>query len=298
MRDEVISERSGTGEREEAGRKPAPRIGWNMVTTQERNVTAWRRQVDTRVRVAGDGPPLVFLHGAYGLQWDPFLDALSQSFTVYAPEHPGTTPGAPDAIKPIDTLWDLVLYYYELFDGLGLRSPAIVGHSFGGMVAAELAATNPERCSKLVLIDAIGLWREDQPVRNWMMTAQTELPKLLFADQEAPMAKMMSAGAQMMRSAPNDAMLDMQIQMMWSLACTGKFVWPIPDKGLHKRLHRISAPTLVVWGKQDGIAAPLYADEFTSRIPNARAEVIDGAAHAPQTEQMETVVRLVREFLS
>ena len=135
-----------------------------MVTTQDRTLTTWRDEIETRVKTAGAGPPVVFLHGAYGLQWDPFLDNLSQSHTVYAPEHPGTTPGAPDALKPLDNLWDLVLYYYELFDELGLDAPAVIGHSFGGMVAAEIAATNPERVSKLVLIDPIGLWRDDHRI--------------------------------------------------------------------------------------------------------------------------------------
>ena len=158
-----------------------------MVATQDRAVSAWRKQVQANVKVAGSGPPVVFFHGAFGLQWDAFLDGLAQTHTVYAPEHPGTTPGAPDSIKPIDTLWDLVLYYYELLDELGLDSPVIVGHSFGGMVAAEVAATNPRRVSKLVLIDPVGLWRDDTPVTNWMMTAQDkrsvriDASKLTFA---------------------------------------------------------------------------------------------------------------------
>ncbi len=97
-----------------------------MVTTQDRTVTAWRKQVQANVKVAGSGPPVVFFHGAFGLQWDPFLDKLAESHTVYAPEHPGTTSGAPDSIKPIDTLWDLLLYYYELFAELGLDAPALV----------------------------------------------------------------------------------------------------------------------------------------------------------------------------
>ena len=270
-----------------------------MVATQDRQVTAWKQQVDTRVKVAGSGPPVVFIHGAYGLQWDPFLDAMAQNFTVYAPEHPGTTPGAPDAIKPIDTLWDLVLYYYELFDGLKLDAPAVIGHSFGAMVAAEIAATNPARVSKLVLFNPVGLWRDDAPVRNWMATPMTDLPRYLFADTNSPMAQMMFAGAAMANGAePTDAMIDMQVQMMWSLACTGKFVWPIPDKGLKKRLHRIAAPTLIVHGKQDGIVPPVYADEFASRIPNARVELIDGAAHLPQIEQQAKVIELVRGFLA
>ena len=108
----------------------------------------------------------MFLHGPYGLEWGGFLDSLAASHTVYAPEHPGTTPGDPDAVKPLDSLWDLVLLYYELLDKLGLDSPAVVGHSYGGMLAAELAATNPASVSKLALLNPIGLWRDDAPVKT------------------------------------------------------------------------------------------------------------------------------------
>jgi pimeloyl-ACP methyl ester carboxylesterase len=263
-----------------------------MVATQERTVSVWRDTVQPRVKVAGNGPPVVFFHGATGLQWDPFLDALAENFTVYAPEHPGTTPGDPDGIKSLDNLWDLVLYYYELFDRLGLETPAVVGHSFGGMVAAEVAATNPERVSKLVLIDPVGLWRDDTPVKNWMVMLPEDLAQVVFADPTGPVAQQTFA-------VPDDvdAQIDARIQMMWSLACTGKFVWPIPDKGLKKRLHRIEAPTMVIWGKEDRLIAPIYAQEFAERIPNARIELIDGAGHLPQLEQQATVVALVRGFL-
>ena len=268
-----------------------------MVTTQDREVRAWRKQVGTRVKVAGSGPPLVFFHGMYGLQWDPFLDALAETHTVYAPEHPGTTPGAPDEIKPIDTLWDLVLYYYELFDELGLDAPALVGHSFGGMVAAEVAATNPGRVSKLVLIDPIGLWRDDKPVRNAMLTAAEDLPALLFADADGPLARMMAAASAPSGDVDIQAMIATRVQMMWSLACTAKFTWPIPDRGLKKRLHRISAPSLIVWGKQDRLVDPAYAADFAAAIPNARVELIEGAGHVPQVEQIAATSALVREFL-
>ncbi len=264
-----------------------------MVATQDRTTRVWRDQIETRVKIAGSGPPVVFFHGAYGLQWDPFLDGLAASHTVYAPEHPGTTPGAPDSLKPLDNLWDLVLYYYELFDALGLDRPALVGHSFGGMVAAEVAATNPERVSKLALIDPIGLWRDDAPVTNWMAVALADLPNYLFANADGPLAQMMRAAAEQ----DGDAAIDMQIQIMWSLACTAKFVWPIPDKGLKKRLHRIKAPTLIVWGKQDRIAPPVYADEFAGRIANSRVELVDNAGHLPHLEQMATVSRMIDDFL-
>ena len=85
---------------------------------------------------------------------------------------------------------------------------------------------------------------------------------------------------------------------MWALGATGKFLWPIPDKGLKKRIHRVSAPTLLVWGKEDRLVAPVYADEFTRRIAGSRVHTVSGAGHAPHLEQPEAVARVVKEFLS
>ena len=264
-----------------------------MVTIHEHTLSVWRGQIQSRVKVAGQGPPLVYLHGAAGLMWDDFLDGLSQTHTVYAPEHPGTTPGDPDAIKPLDDLWDLVLYYYELFDGLGLESPAVVGHSFGGMVASEIAATDPGRVSKLVLLNPIGLWRDDAPVKNWMVMSPDDLGKELFCEPDGPVAKRLLA-------EPEDPeeRITAKIQGIWNLGCTGKFTWPIPDKGLSKRLHRVQAPTLVIWGQQDGIVPAIYAQEFADRISGARSVIVDRAAHVPQLEQLVQVSQLVEEFLA
>jgi pimeloyl-ACP methyl ester carboxylesterase len=81
------------------------------------------------------------------------------------------------------------------------------------------------------------------------------------------------------------------------MATTAKFFWPLPDRGLHKRLHRVTAPTLVVWGEQDGIVSPAYADEFARRIRGARAEVLPRAGHVPQLERLDAVGPMVTEFL-
>ncbi|MGH7987763.1 MAG: alpha/beta fold hydrolase [Candidatus Binataceae bacterium] len=259
-----------------------------MVATAERSLKLWENQIEARVRVAGNGPALVFLHSGYGLIWDEYLDLLARDFTVYAPEHPGTSAGNPDAIKPLEDLWDLILFYYELFDQLELDAPAVVGHSFGGMVAAELAATNNKRVSKLVLIDPLGVWREDSPVRNYMIMPQAEVDPLLFHNPNHPARKLVFA---------NPEEPDSFIRVTWALGCTGKFIWPLPDKGLKKRAHRITAPTLIIWGKQDGLTAPAYADNFRDLIPNSRVELVDNAAHMVQMEQPETVARLTREFV-
>ena len=260
-----------------------------MTTVTDRRVSVWQGQISANVKVAGSGSPVVFLHGAGGLMWNEFLDRLAESHTVYAPEHPGTTPGNPEAIQQLDTLWDLVLYYYEVLDALNLPRAPLIGHSFGAMMAAELAATNPARVSKLGLLCPIGLWRDDTPVANWMIvTPASDLVKLLLCDPEGPLA-------QKMFGHPDT---EATIRMVWSMACTGKFVWPIPDKGLKKRIHRIQAPTLLLWGKQDRLISCVYAQEFAHRIPGARVELIDPAGHLLFDEHPARVAESIEKFLA
>jgi pimeloyl-ACP methyl ester carboxylesterase len=80
---------------------------------------------------------------------------------------------------------------------------------------------------------------------------------------------------------------------MWAMGATGKFIWPIPDKGLMMRIHRVKAPTLLVWGSHDRLVPPVYADEFLRRIPGARLQTID-AGHAPQCEHPAAVADAIR----
>jgi pimeloyl-ACP methyl ester carboxylesterase len=247
--------------------------------------------VPIRVHVRGAGPALVFFHGPWGLTWGPFLDALARSFTVYAPEHPGTTPDEPEPIQHVDGLWDLVLCYDELLEHLKLRDVILAGHSFGAMMACEVAALQPARVKRLVLIDPIGLWRDDAPVVNWMLLSPAEMPAYVFHQPDG-------AAAQALFSVPEDPEQGAlaRTRLTWAMGATGKFIWPIPDKGLKKRIHRIKAPTLLVWGKDDRFVPPVYADEFSRHLTGARLQVVADAGHAPHLEQPEAVARLVREF--
>lgn len=263
------------------------------IQVQEQALSTWADQISLHVQTAGSGPPVLFLHGAGGLTWDPFLDRLAEAHTVYAPQHPGTTPGDPDAVRSLDDLWDLVVLYAETMDRLGLERTAVVGHSFGGMVAAELAANYPDRITRLVLIGPIGLWRDDVPIRNIGSYSAEELPGAIFADPDSELAKQFFA----LPEDP-DAAAEAQARFVWAMGTTlGKFAWPIPDKGLRKRIYRVKAPTLVVWGTDDRLIPPAYAEEFAARIPGARVEYIEGAGHLPQLEQPESVSRLVLAFL-
>jgi pimeloyl-ACP methyl ester carboxylesterase len=259
---------------------------------ESRSVTVWQGRVPFRVHVQGAGPAVVFFHGPWGLTWGPFLDALAREFSVYAPEHPGTTEGQPDAIHEVDSVWDLILCYEELLEALRLSQALFVGHSFGAMVACELAAMRPSLARRQVLIDPIGLWRDDAPVTNWMLLDPKELPAHVFRDPEGP-------AAQALFSLPTDAegAALAKTRLTWAMGCTGKFIWPIPDKGLKKRIHRVQAPTLLVWGTEDRLVPRVYADEFARRLPGARVESIERAGHAPHLEQPETAARLIQPFL-
>ena len=262
--------------------------------TQERTLSVWQDRVRIRILSKGRGPSLVFFHGPWGLAWDPFLDELAQSFTVHAPEHPGTSPDAHDDVYHLDGLWDLVLCYEEVMTALGITSAALVGHSFGGMVACELAAAYPHRARRQALIAPLGFWRDPDRIVNWMMLEPGELRRHIFGDPECEAARLMFPRAE----AQDAAAIAARVRMVWAMGATGKFIWPIPDKGLKKRIHRVEAPTLLVWGDGDRLVPPVYADEFAGRLRHARVQMVASAGHAPQLEQPAAVARAVRDFLS
>ncbi len=126
---------------------------------------------------------MVFLHGAGGLKWDSYLDELAKAYKVYAPFFPGLEGTSGSNELDLRNLWDVVLYYYDLFDLLGLERIDLIGHSFGGMLAAELAATDSRRVNNLLLICAAGLWNEDIPM------PQASFPEDLYYDAQSPVAQ-------------------------------------------------------------------------------------------------------------
>lgn len=261
-------------------------------TITEQTVDVWGGRLEITVKVAGAGSPLLYLHPAAGLAWDPFLFHLASRYTVYAPEFPGTSEGNPYAIHTIDTLSDMVLAYEELVRQLGLERPVVVGQSFGGMLGAELAATFPALPDKLVLLDPIGLWTDIAPTANWIATPPDQLPDLLFDNPTSPAAQAMLV--------PSDDVEQQQAaaaSMVWAFGCTGKFVWPIPDRGLRHRLHRIAAPTLVVWGRNDKLVSVEYADQFHKLIADSTVTVIENCGHIPQVERLDDTVEAVDKFL-
>jgi pimeloyl-ACP methyl ester carboxylesterase len=258
---------------------------------EEKTVTIRQGLFEAKLRTAGSGAPLLYLHGAGGLRgWDASLAALATQFTVYAPSHPGfeTSTG----IEHIDDIIDLVVYYNDFLDALGLEAVHVVGHSMGGMLGAELAALSPYRVRKLVLANAVGLWLDAHPVADFFAMTPDQLAAALWHDPESEVAKAMMA-------VPEDehAQLEAYLQQQQHLATAGKFLWPIPDKGLKKRIHRIQAPTLILWGQSDGLAPVLYAQEFHQRIPGSQVSIMQRCGHMPMYEDPEGFVSIVSAFL-
>jgi pimeloyl-ACP methyl ester carboxylesterase len=251
------------------------------------------RGAKAKVLVAGEGKPVVFLHGAGGLKWDPYLEELAKEYKVYAPYFPGSEGTKRSIELDLRNLWDLVLYYCDLLDALGLESVDIIGHSFGGMLAAEIASTDPKRVKKLILISAAGLWNEEYPIQLSTLTSppQEMLPKL-FYDVNSSLAQ----AAVTMPEDPEErmkAVLEQQIVLAEMLG----YLWPIPDKGLNRRLHRIRANTCIVWGEKDGLIPVRYAYDFQKKIPGSKVEIIANASHLPQLEQLSSVLNITSSFL-
>jgi pimeloyl-ACP methyl ester carboxylesterase len=264
------------------------------VDVRDETVEVWDGRLKLRVKVAGDGPPLLYFHPLPGLVWGPLLDQLARRHTVYAPEHPGTTPGEPQAITQVHTFTELLLVYEETIRALGLDGPGALGQSFGGMVAADLAATFPGLLSKLVLASPLGLWRDDAPIPLVEMVSgpPEDTPKYLFAHPESEAAR-----AAVALPADPELIPKAIAQGTWNVGCTTKFAWPIADHGLGRRLHRIRVPTLLVWGRDDALVPVAYAAEFGSRIADSRVVVIDDCGHVLQVDQPERTWTAISEFL-
>jgi len=246
---------------------------------------------DVEVYEDGDGSPLLFLHGEGGMAWTPYHDALARQYHVIAPVLPGF--GSSTGGNDLQDIHDLIYFYLDLLDRLGLRGLPLIGHGLGGMVAAELAAVQPERFTHLVLIAPLGLWLQDDPVQDFFVMSPPNYAAALYHDPESPVAR---AAAEI--PAEGDPLIQFHLERAKSMATAARYLWPIPNRGLSKRMHRISSPTLIIWGTSDRIASPRYAEAFRERIGGARVEIVEQAGHLPHQEQPDRTADLTLAFLA
>jgi pimeloyl-ACP methyl ester carboxylesterase len=156
------------------------------------------------------------------------------------------------------------------------------------MIAAEVAAHVPKRVERLVLISPFGLWRDDHPVADLFARPYATIDRILWRSGESSAAMADPA------NFPNDP-VEKAVALNQAMTSVAKFIWPIPDKGLRRRLPRVAAQTLVVFGRDDAFVPAIYADEFAAVIPGARKAVIADAAHMVPYEQTVEVMRLIEQ---
>jgi len=188
---------------------------------------------------------------------------------------------------------DFALHGWDLVDALALRRPHLIGHSMGGMIAAEMACLAPRDLDRLALVAAAGVWLDDHPIPDIFAMLPQEIAEVLFVDP-ALGAALLTGGADL---ADIEALKDFYIVTQRRLAMAGKILFPIPNRRLSKRLYRLTAETLVLWGAADRLIAPAYAAAWKALIPVARVQTIEGAGHMLPYEQPDAFVDALVRFL-
>ena len=241
---------------------------------------------------AGKGRDLLYLHGAGGhMPGDPLIAALASKYRVHAPLLPGY--GQSTGEDGLRDMLDITLHALDVLEALKLKKPIVVGHSMGGMIAAEMAAVAHTEISRLCLLAPAGLWLDDHPVTDIFSKLPYELPALLFHDAEAG-GKLLTAGGGNMEDP--EFLKQFLVMNARRMGMAGKLLFPIPDRGLAGRLHRITAKTLIVWGKEDVLIPPVYGDAVKKAISKSKLVKVGQAGHAVGQEKPEAVLTAIREF--
>jgi pimeloyl-ACP methyl ester carboxylesterase len=245
------------------------------------------RGTPVHVWTAGTGDDLLFLHGAGGGgRWLPFQARLAERFTVRFPSHPGHG-GAP-AAEWIEHISDLAFHYLDMLDVLRVERVHLVGASFGGWIAAEIAVMAGHRLASLTLIDPVGI-----KVDGWIypFLFGMDIPEIVQTIFHNPMAAL--------ALAPPDQSIETLTHQYRQGAAIARVSWNpyLYNPLLRRRLARITVPTLLCWGTHDRLA-PLdpCGRTWAKEIAGARLRVFEGSGHVPHLEEPETVAEAVVEF--
>jgi pimeloyl-ACP methyl ester carboxylesterase len=253
--------------------------------------------IELRRGGSGGTVPVVYLHSSQGEGAAmPFLEELADACRVVAPVFPGF--GASEGLASIDDIEDASFHLLDVLDRLDVAQVDLLGLSLGGWMAAELATRWPERVRRLVLVNAVGLYVEGEPIKEIFGRPLDELAGDLYADPDHPVAQLMRAMAQA-EINPGEIPFDVIRPMIQAQAATAKLGWNpyLHNPKLRGRLGRISAPALVVHGRHDGIVPRAHAEAYVAGIPSARLVELDDAAHMATLERPGDMARLVLSHL-
>jgi pimeloyl-ACP methyl ester carboxylesterase len=243
---------------------------------------------DCRIRLmrGGAGSPLLFLHGASGASWLPFLQKLSKNFDVIAPEHPGF--GESDTPDWLDTIHDLAYFYLDFIEQQKLDGVHLVASSLGGWIAAELAVRSTQRLASLTLAGSAGLHVAGVEQMDTFLSTDEQRLRNFFYDQDK--AKEMIARV----LAPEQEDIALKNRTI-----VAKLVWQPRDHDPHlaKWLHRIDVPTLLLWGDHDRLFPVEHGRAFQQLIPGAKLVVIPECGHVPHIEKPAHCITEIKAFI-
>ena len=245
--------------------------------------------IELEVLRRGEGAPVLFLHGFTPPRRDArFLELLGRRMAVIAPSHPGF--GGTARPKDFESVYDLLNLYGQLIERLGHPKVSIIGSSFGGWLAAELALRMPSRIDHLVLVDSLGIKVSDRETPDILDVFNVHPDKVRAATWHDP------------ANAPDyDAMEDAElIALHRGREALSLYGWHpyMHQPRLAYWLPAIKAETLVLWGASDGIVKPTYGQAMARLIPGARYAEIAAAGHHPEIEQPDSFADHVIGFLS
>jgi pimeloyl-ACP methyl ester carboxylesterase len=236
----------------------------------------------------GRGAPLLLLHGMETVPPDArFLDLLGRHAEVIAPSAPGF--GRSPRPEGFETVYDLVHLYLDLIERLPHEKVTLMGLSFGGWLAAEIAVKCSHRLAGLVLVDALGIKVSDR-----------ETPDILDVFNRSPEEVRRATWHDPDRAPDFDAMSDEELVAYArgrDALCLYGWHPYMYNPALKRWLKRIKVPTLVLWGAADGIVKPAYGRAYADLIPGARFAQIERAGHKPEIEQPEAFADHVGGFL-
>ena len=236
------------------------------------------------VLTAGRGAPLVFFHGAGTVTRFDFAAPWTKSFQVVIPYHPGFGESA-DAPEFTD-IHDYVLHYLELFEALGLKRVRLVGQSMGGFIAAKLGIEHGYLIEKLALACPIGIPIPEHPTVDFLQAKPEELPALLAANPQTVLKHI--------PAAPGAAFVAERMKEGGSAARLlggGPF-----DRKLPRHLHRLTMPTLLLWGKNDRLTPTVQHRTWAHLLPRAEVKLFGNAGHLVLDEAPASITAIAEFF--